>query len=150
MLVKLNDGTKLVDTFLDNTSRHIVLKEHGRIRRDAIKKMSPYIEEGVVWVTVRSPSDFDSAQAKDFPNLCPLREWIHSAPAHYETCMKALTADGCCEKHGKVRYTVTEAAREHKERMEKDKPALRHEPPRRRPGGRTVSRKLHVRKVHGW
>jgi hypothetical protein len=155
MLVKLIDGTKFVDVFDDQSSRHVIFKERGRIARDQIKKMSPYVEEGFVWITVNNPNEIDTAQTKEFPNLCPLRKWENTDPSysgrngfltgfsggHWENCHKLLDAHGVCPEHGKVRFTVTEAAREHKERVEKEAPSLRKTPPRRA-GGHTRPRRM--------
>jgi hypothetical protein len=148
VLVKLTDGTKFVDEFVDNTSTRIVLKEHGRIRRDFIKKLSPYVEQGFSWIGVRHPEEFDVKQAREFPQLCPLRKW-RTGDGYY-TCQQGLDEHGKCPEHGQVRFNPHEAAKAAKERLEKEKPTLRKEPPRRTARGRTVARMMHVRKVHGW
>lgn len=145
-MVKLLNGTRFVDTFKDNTSRHVVFEEQGRIPRDQIKRMSPYVDPGFVWVTTRHTEEFDAKQAKEFPEICPLRKWDFET-RQYHTCGQGLNAHGECPEHKKVRYTVHEAAQEAKERQEKDRPTLRKEPPRRRAGGRTVSR---LRTRYGW
>lgn len=153
MLVKLLDGTKFVDVFDDQTSRHVIFKERGRIARDQIKKMSPYIDPGWNWIKTSSPQDFDSAQAKEFPNLCPLRKWINTDPTysgrngfitgfqggHWEVCQKVLSAEGKCEEHGQVRYSP-----HHKFDEPDEKPSLRKTPPKRRAGGRTRPRRMYA------
>jgi hypothetical protein len=148
VLVKLVNGTKFVDTFVDNTSRQVIFKEHGRISRDQIKKTIPYVEEGFVWERTRDPNGIDDKQAKDIPSICPMRNW--SSGPGWVTCMKPLDDHGTCTEHGKVRYTVTEAARAAKERQEKEPPSMRKAPPRRGPGGRTMPRKLHNQKAYGF
>jgi hypothetical protein len=155
VLVKLIDRTKFVDVLVSETHLSVRLAEHGRIRRIFVKKIAPFIEEGFSWATPGNSGEFDPLCAKDFPNICPMRNWVldlgQALPhGHWVACMQPLDATGCCEKHGKVRYTLAEAARDAKERLAKEKPSLRKEPPRRVNGKRTTARMMHVRKVNGW
>lgn len=136
MLVKLIDGTKFVDTFIDNTSKQVVFKEYGRVARDRIKKMSPFIDPGWNWIKTNRPEEFDDAQAKEFPNLCPIKVW--TGGVGYSTCQKTLDSDGTCEQHGAVRFSV-----HHKHEKPKEEPSLRKTPPKRTAGGRTRPRRMY-------
>lgn len=139
-MVKLVDGTKFVDTYLDKTKRRFVFKEHGRIERDAVKRMAIYIDQGHDWISTRHAEEFDSAQAREFPELCPIRSYVSidagygsyiSISAGYVTCQKTLDANGKCSQHGAVRFSPYEAlnqAREQREAKSKPKP----QPPRKR------------------
>jgi hypothetical protein len=137
MLVKLVDGGKFIDTFVDNTSRQVVFKEQGRIARDRIKKMSPYIDPGWNWITMNRAEEFDSAQAREFPEICPVRVWQEGG---YVTCQKTLDKDGVCPAHKQVRFSV-----HHKHEPPKNEPTLRKMPPKRTAGGRTRPRRMYGR-----
>lgn len=162
-MVKMIDGTKFVDTFVDRTAVQIVLKDHGRVKREFIKKIAPYVDLGFVWVTPHRPEEFDREQAKAFPQLCPLRKWENTDPAysnnghlssyqngHWVSCQRTLDEHGNCPEHGQVRFNPHQAAKEAKERQAKEPARLRKEPPRRKPNGKTTARMMHVRKVNNW
>ena len=152
--VKLLDGTRFVDTFKDNTSRHVIFDERGRIPRDSIKKIVRFIDRPYRWKMPRDTNQFDAAQAKEFPNLCPYRNWVNTDPSysgrngfltgfqggHWENCGHVLDENGNCEEHGKVRLNPHEREDEEKKKQE---PSLRYDPPRRRAGGRTRPRRAY-------
>jgi hypothetical protein len=155
VLVKLKDGTKIVDIFKDNTSRHIILAEHGRVRRDEIKKMTPWIDPQYLWAKPKTAREFDSAQAKALPEICPMRDWVPGTfclalggpGERYITCCKVLNKEGECPEHGKVRFTGHEHL--HEEKDDRPQPSLRWTPPRKI-RGKTVARMLHTKRVMGW
>ncbi len=150
MLVKLIDGTKFVDEFVDNSSRHVIFKEQGRIARDKIKKMSPWIEPQYLWAAPSSGRQIDNDQAKAFPNICPMQDWVRGTfveglggtGAQYTSCRQVLNKDGVCPEHGKVRFTGYEHLHE-KEDEKKKVPSLRKLPPKRLAGGKTMPRRMH-------
>lgn len=136
VLVKLLDRTKFVDTLKSETRMFVVLAERGRLRRDTIKKIAPYIDQGFVWATTQYAEQFDLKQSREFPNLCPIRVWQYAQDGHYKTCTKPLCNNGHCQEHGKVRYDIREAQENGKRRQ---RPMLRYTPPRRRAGiNRTI------------
>jgi hypothetical protein len=147
VLIKLIDGSKIVDVFKDNTSRHIILAEHGRVRRDQIKKITPWIDPQYVWAAPSHGHKIDADQAKAFPNMCPMEDWmpgtfvegLGGSGAQYSVCRRVLDKDGACEVHGKVRFTGYEHLHEKKD--DADQPSLRKTPPRRA-GGRTRPRRM--------
>lgn len=146
VLIKLIDGTKIVDIFKDNTSRHIILAEYGRVRRDQVKKMTPWIEPQYLWADASGKGrKIDNDQAKAFPNICPVQDWVPGTfveglggtGAQYTTCLKVLSKDGVCPEHGKVRFSGFEK----REDDDAKTPTLRKTPPRRA-GGRTRPRRM--------
>jgi hypothetical protein len=141
-LVKLHDGSKIVDIFNDTTPTYVILAEHGRVRRDRIKKMTPWIEPQYLWAKPENARQIDNDQAKAFPNICPMQDWVKGTFAvslggsgeSYTDCRRLLDKAGKCPEHGKVRYTGLEYLHE-KEDEKARKPYLRKTPPKRRAGG---------------
>lgn len=142
VFIRLKDGTKFDDVFLDRTSRCVVLKERGRVEVELLKTMTIFREKPFRWVKAQH---LDQAQAQEFPNLCPIQSWepgtgpVHGGTvAEYTTCQNVLTPDGECEDHGKVRFKPYEKP----EKKESKEPVLRHTTPRRVKGKRTRPRRL--------
>jgi hypothetical protein len=141
VLVKLKDRTKIVDKFIDSTSRYIILDKAGRVEKETVKAMTIYREPQYRW---KKTQHFDEEQAKAFPNLCPIQTWVHGTgtlhngqAADYVTCGQPLCPNGHCEEHGKVRFRP----REKEEDENKAEPTLRYSPPRRRGTSRTRPRR---------
>jgi hypothetical protein len=107
VIVRLKDGTKFIDRFVDNTSVHIVF-EGQRIARQAIKSISIYRPPLYTWVLPpRGYYSVNSVQVIEFPNQCPL-------VSHCENvlCGQPLSANWECPEHGKVRLRPHETLAE--------------------------------------
>ncbi len=135
VLIRLKDGTKFVDRYVDNTRSTIIL-EGRRLAREDIKSMSIYREPRVTWVTRHYDDRISEVMARTFPNQCPVTD-----SRGVMLCGRPLT-DGACAVHGKVKFTAYE-----KEEEDKQVPALSRMPPPKRAGKIMPKNRVRQRRI---
>lgn len=120
VIVKLNDGTKFTENFVDITSGAIVFSKR-RVAREDIKSMSIYRRPPFTWLELNGYT-VDLDFAAEFPQQCPLRERASFNVQETTTlCSQPLNAKGECPEHGKVRLHPREKLED--ENAEKKEPA---------------------------
>jgi hypothetical protein len=111
VLVKLSDGTKFVENFVDRTSGTVVFSNR-RVAREDIKSMSIYRRPPFTWLELNG-YDVDLDFASEFPDQCPLRERASfNVQETTNLCTQPLNANGECPEHGKVRLRPREKLEE--------------------------------------
>jgi hypothetical protein len=111
VLVRLVDGTKFIDRFIDRTRVQLVFATR-RIARKDIKSMTIYRALQYTWIESRYGT-INLEHAAEFPNQCP------NVDASSVLCSQPLNGNGECPQHGKIRLRP-------REKVEEPKP----EPPR--------------------
>lgn len=132
VLVRLNDGTKFVEKFVDRTSTTFIFAGRRVLRAD-IKSMTPYRQPEYRWLTPGNSDFVDADAIKAFPNQCPITGTDENAAP----CGHLLSKDGVCEEHGKVRLSPREKIKDD----EPNQPRLYYYRRPTTPRGRILSRR---------
>lgn len=111
VLVRLNDGTKFVEKFVDRTSTTFIFAGR-RVARQDIKSMAPYRRMPFTWLEPNG-YEVDLDFAAEFSDQCPLRERASfNVQESTRLCAQPLNDKGECPEHGKVRLRPREKLEE--------------------------------------